>query len=200
MKTLVVAFSAALIFAAAASAGTAGGWSKAHSTDETVTVSSLGTGTGTITSTPAGIDCPTVCSASFPDYTNVILHETPDSGSTADGYSPNCQRLPPPGKTPGPVNWFGSPCRVEGDAPVKAIFNLVTTPCLVPLNRGRTVDVAKFRLELASCQPNRFGVLHYAFSRTIRKGRVLFQNPRSGTQLNHRAMVGLVVSEGRPRR
>jgi beta-lactam-binding protein with PASTA domain len=86
------------------------------------------------------------------------------------------------------------------DTPVQAIFNLVTTPCLVPLNRGRTVAEAEFRLELASCQPNRAGLFFYAFSRTVRKGRVLFQLPRSGTQLTHQAMVGLVVSKGRRRR
>jgi hypothetical protein len=205
MKTLLVALGVTLIFSATAAAGTATARSKAHSTDLTLTVSSLGTGTGTITSDPAGIDCPTVCSASFAPGTLVWLHAKPDAGSTADGSSANCPRVypsgkPPPGLPPG--YWASVHCHfvVYADTSVQAIFNLLTTPCLVPLNRGKTVANAEFRLELASCQPVRVSLFHYAFSRTIRKGRVLIQNPRSGTQLKHSATVDLVISKGRRRR
>jgi len=46
-----------------------------------------GTGSGTVTSTPAGITCGTSCSASYPSGTAVTLTTTPATGSTFDGWS-----------------------------------------------------------------------------------------------------------------
>ena len=45
-----------------------------------------GTGTGKVTSSPAGIDCGANCSASFASGASVTLNATPDSGSTFDGW------------------------------------------------------------------------------------------------------------------
>jgi phospholipase C len=50
-------------------------------------------GSGTVTSAPAGIDCPTTCSASFNDGTNVTLSATPAAGSTFSGFSGACTGL-----------------------------------------------------------------------------------------------------------
>ena len=55
-----------------------------------VTVTEQGTGTGTVTSTPAGINCPTTCSASFAPNTPVTLNETPGAGDTFAGWSGAC--------------------------------------------------------------------------------------------------------------
>ncbi len=44
-------------------------------------------GTGTVTSTPAGINCGTTCTALFPQATQVSLNAIPDSGSTFVGWS-----------------------------------------------------------------------------------------------------------------
>jgi hypothetical protein len=198
MRTLLVALGVTLVFSAAAAAGTATGRSRMHPGDEKLTVSRLGTGPGTVTSNPAGIDCPTVCSAQFAPGTPVFLHPKSDSRSTFDGFSWNCPQVYPPQKLSPPPGLFPE-CSIflEADASVRVIFNLVTTPCLVPQNRGRTPANAAFRLELASCHPYRANVFHYAFSRTIRKGLVLFQKPRSGTRLAHGARVDLVISKGR---
>ncbi len=46
-----------------------------------VTVQYGGDGSGTVTSVPAGIDCPRVCSAVFALGTNVVLTSIPDAGS-----------------------------------------------------------------------------------------------------------------------
>lgn len=201
MKTLFVALGVALVFSAVAPAGTATSRSKAHPGDQKLTVSILGTGAGKVTSSPAGIDCPTVCSASFSIGTEVFLRPKPDSTSTFDGFSGNCPQLYPPGKIPVPPGVFPE-CHIFAfaDASVRVIFNLKTTPCLVPRNRGRTVADAEFRLGLAGCQPYRLLLDKHVFSRTIRKGLVLFQKPRSGTQLKHDARVVLVISKGRRRR
>ena len=55
-----------------------------------LTVTLAGTGTGTVTSSTGGINCGTVCSASFAPNTVVTLTETPASGSTFAGWSGAC--------------------------------------------------------------------------------------------------------------
>ncbi|MDY7093589.1 MAG: Ig-like domain-containing protein [Acidobacteriota bacterium] len=53
-----------------------------------LTVSKTGLGTGTVTSSPAGIDCGATCSATFPGGTgSVTLTATPDAGSVFGGFS-----------------------------------------------------------------------------------------------------------------
>jgi hypothetical protein len=52
-----------------------------------VTVTRPGNGFGTVTSNPAGIDCGTTCTASYPPGTLVILDAVPAVGSTFTGWS-----------------------------------------------------------------------------------------------------------------
>jgi hypothetical protein len=52
-----------------------------------LTVAKAGTGSGKVTSSPAGIDCGAACSADFNSGTVVALTATPVSGSTFDGWS-----------------------------------------------------------------------------------------------------------------
>ncbi len=53
----------------------------------TLAVIRAGTGSGTVTSAPAGINCGTGCSASYPSGTAVTLSATPAAGSTFAGWS-----------------------------------------------------------------------------------------------------------------
>jgi len=53
----------------------------------TLTVSTSGTGSGSVTSSPAGIDCGATCSAAFANGTSVTLTASADSGSTFSGWS-----------------------------------------------------------------------------------------------------------------
>ncbi len=57
-----------------------------------LTVTKVGTGSGTVTSDPAGINCGATCAAGFSDGTVVTLTATPDAGSKFDGWSgdPDC--------------------------------------------------------------------------------------------------------------
>lgn len=80
-----------------------------------LTVSRAGTGSGRVTSSPAGIDCGSTCSAFFPDETTVALTPVADPGSAFVGWN----------------GWgcYGteSPCQVEiwgGNEYVTAHFDL----------------------------------------------------------------------------
>jgi Zn-dependent metalloprotease len=54
---------------------------------QTLTVSKAGTGTGTVSSSPAGINCGSTCSTSFDYNTVVTLSASADAGSTFTGWS-----------------------------------------------------------------------------------------------------------------
>jgi phospholipase C len=51
---------------------------------------SIAEGTGTVTSSPEGINCPTVCSASFPQNAQVTLSETPGTNNIFGGWGGAC--------------------------------------------------------------------------------------------------------------
>jgi len=77
----------------------------------TLTVMEAGTGTGTVSSNPAGIACPTTtCSASFESGTQVVLTATPTGGSTFGSFSANCTPANPQTNPPScTVTMTGSP-------------------------------------------------------------------------------------------
>ena len=52
----------------------------------TLTVSAAGTGTGSVTSDPPGINCPGICSGAFSASTNVVLTEVPGTSSSFTGW------------------------------------------------------------------------------------------------------------------
>lgn len=56
----------------------------------TLSVTKNGTGQGTVTSSPAGIDCGTDCSETYTAPTSLTLTATPTSGSTFSGWSGAC--------------------------------------------------------------------------------------------------------------
>ena len=56
----------------------------------TYTVKVVVSGSGTVTSNPAGINCGTVCSAVFPTSTSVTLMAAPAAGYAYGGGSSSC--------------------------------------------------------------------------------------------------------------
>jgi hypothetical protein len=61
-----------------------------ESSTAALTVNLGGTGSGLVTSSPAGINCPTTCMASFATGTAILLTATPGSGSSFGGWSSGC--------------------------------------------------------------------------------------------------------------
>ncbi len=60
-----------------------------------LTVTRSGTGTGTVTSVPSGIDCGAVCNKSYTTSTSVTLTAQVDSGSVFSGWSGDCSGTGP---------------------------------------------------------------------------------------------------------
>src|SRR5947207_3389703 len=83
--------------------------------DVKVTVAKAGTGTGTVVSAPAGINCGAACSATLIAGNPLTLSATPASGSTFSGWNGSCAGT-------------GS-CTIVGNAPitVTATFTAIVT-------------------------------------------------------------------------
>jgi PASTA domain/Divergent InlB B-repeat domain len=64
-------------------------------TPKTLTLQKAGTGTGTVTSSPAGIACGSSCSYPFDHGTSVTLTASSGTGSTFEGWSGACSGLGP---------------------------------------------------------------------------------------------------------
>ena len=82
-----------VIIANSLSAGAAGSYNVAlqcATPNVTLTVVKAGTGQGTVTSSPSGINCGSTCTASYASGTTVTLTATPSSGSTFSGWSGAC--------------------------------------------------------------------------------------------------------------
>jgi hypothetical protein len=149
----------------------------------TLSVAKKGTGSGTVSSIPAGIDCGPTCSASFDAGSSLKLTATPAKGSRFSG-------------------WSGGGCSGTGrcrpntgisEQTVEATFTLLPK-CLVPKVKGKPLKAAEHMIRTHNCSVGR---IEHASSRTIKKGRVISQRPNHGRRLKHGAKVSLVISKGR---
>jgi serine protease len=91
----------------------------------TVTTLKGGTGTGSVMSTPGGIDCGGTCIAQFKQGTTVNLFHSAGSGSMFAGWSGGCSGT--------------GPCVASSDLTVTAIFNILPPPTFtVTVNKTGT--------------------------------------------------------------
>jgi hypothetical protein len=65
-------------------------WGVSVPTQATLTISQAGTGSGTVTSSPAGINCGATCAAAFTINTFVTLTASAGAGATFSGWSGDC--------------------------------------------------------------------------------------------------------------
>jgi beta-lactam-binding protein with PASTA domain len=80
---------------------------------------------------------------------------------------------------------------------VTATFGLVPHKkvfCIVPNVKRKPLSTAKRQIVAAHC---RTGRVRKAYSKTVRKGRVISQRPRAGKKLVRGSKVNLVVSRGK---
>lgn len=150
----------------------------------TLAVAVGGAGSGTITSSPAGLECPDACSLEFQSGTSVVLRAAPGSGSRLAAWTGACK-----GRSP--------TCTVALGADTTATAIFAPSPrCVVPSLKGRTLAGARRALTAAHC---RLARVTRAYSSRVRRGRVAAQRPAAGTRLPDGGGVRVVISRG-PRR
>jgi List-Bact-rpt repeat protein len=139
MRRVGVSIVAAILVACAGGAATGGA---AANVDRKLTVS-IQAGSGTVTSSPAGINCPQTCSAFFPSGTSVTLTATPATDFRFDEWksSPVCTIQPT----------VPNECRinVSSDMTVGVVFRPAATLHVFPNGNG-VVDVSPAGIDLAT--------------------------------------------------
>ncbi len=99
--------------------------------------------------------------------------------------------------------YFGERCAIDVPGTLKypvGVFggaaSITNTPavCTVPNLRGKTLPGAKRAIVRANC---RVGKIRRAYSKSVKRGRVISEKPKPGTVLPNRGKVNLVVSRGR---
>jgi hypothetical protein len=150
-----------------------------------LTVTNAGAGTGTVTSSPAGISCGSTCVATFADGTTVTLTAKATGRNRFGGWSGDCTGT--------------ATCVVTmtADHAVTATFDrkgaAPTSVCLVPRVVGMSLAKARSRIRRAHC---RLGSISRMSSRRAAKGRVLRQAVKPGRKLRAGARVNLIVGKG----
>ena len=96
----------------------------------------------------------------------------------------------------GDLNGDRKPDLVTANPDPHIVSVLLNTPgvCTVQDVKGQTMPVARRMIARAHC---RVGKIRRAYSKEIKKGRVISQKPKPGTVLPGRGKVNLVVSRGR---
>ena len=97
----------------------------------------------------------------------------------------------------GDLNGDGKPDLATANA-ANTVSVLLNTPglCTVQNVKGKTLPAAKRTIARANC---RVGKIRRAYSKTVKRGRVISQKPKPGTVLPGGGKVNLVVSRGRKR-
>jgi hypothetical protein len=149
-----------------------------------LTVGKTGAGTGTVNSSPAGINCGPTCFAQFTDGTAVTLTAIASAGSKFTGWAGDCSGL--------------GTCALTMSANHSATAAFAKVPkCVVPKVVGLRLAKARARIRKAHC---RVGKVTKRFSARKKKGRVLAQRPKPRRTLKSGAKVNLVVGKGPKKR
>ncbi len=158
-------------------------------TQRTLTVAKVGTGSGSVTSSPAGVDCGAACTHAFAHGASVTLTAQASTGSTFTGWSGGCSGT--------------GPCTLTMDADRAATATFTANPstssppppkrCVVPNVKRKTLTAAKRAIRAAHCAVGR---ITKAYSRA-RIGTVISQKPAPRTRRSSGSKVSLVLSKGK---
>jgi hypothetical protein len=142
-----------------------------------LSVAKAGSGQGTVTSTPAGINCGALCSATFNNGVLVTLTATPASGSSFSGWSgAGCSGT--------------ATCAVAMSAAqsVTATFAAIPPHCVVPNVTGKKLKAAKKKIRAAHCKVGHVGKKKGV---TVKSGKVVKQSPKRGKVLRAGSKVNV---------
>ncbi len=148
---------------------------------EMLAVSTAGGGAGTVTSSPAGIECGTGCSHAYDYGSSVTLTASAAKGSSFGGWAGACTAT--------------ASCVVKMTTAQSVTASFVKD-CVVPKLKGKRLKAAKRAIKTHEC---RVGRIRHAFSTKVKKGRVISQKPKPHKLLTRGARVKLVVSRGKKR-
>ena len=148
---------------------------------QTLTAHKSGTGSGRMTSSPAGISCPKTCTHKFTFGSTVTLRAKASKGSSFTGWSGAC-------------SGHKSTCKVTPNAALSVTATFTLENCVVPNVEGKTLSAARRALDAHFCRAGKIG---HAFSHKVSAGRVISEKPKPGNHLKHNGKVGLTVSKGR---
>jgi PASTA domain-containing protein/List-Bact-rpt repeat protein len=149
--------------------------------DKTLTLTTAGSGTGTVTSSPAGISCGSTCTHAFEHGTAVTLTAAASARSEFAGWSGDCSGT------------GACTLTMSADRAVTATFDVL---CVVPNVKGKKLPAAKRAITKANCS---LGKVTRTFSKSVKKGRVISQGPKPGKALTAGSKVELKVSKGKKR-
>lgn len=147
-----------------------------------LSVTKKGSGVGTVTSSPAGIDCGSDCSVRFANSSSVTLSVAPKKGSVFTGWGGDCSGMQ-------------RTCTLALSSDRSVTAGLLA--CLVPQVKRKPVAKARHAIKAAHCA---VGKVTKAFSARIARGRVISQKPKAGARRSVGAKVSLVISKGTKRR
>ena len=145
-----------------------------------VKVRKAGNGSGKVTSSPKGLNCPHKCSHGFAFGTTLTLKARAAKGSAFAGWSGPC------------TGRARCKLKVTGHLAVTAKFTAKN--CVVPNVKGKSLSAARKALQAHSCSVGRVA---HAHSNTVPAGSVISESPQAGTRLRHNAKVRLTVSSGK---
>jgi hypothetical protein len=146
---------------------------------ETLIVSKTGDGKGAVTSSPPGIDCGAGCSHAYDYGTSVALSPHAARGSSFDGWAGACT---------------GKRSCVVAMTDAAHLYASFVKDCVVPNVKGKTLKAARRALRAHDCAA---GTIKRAFSKRVKKGRVISQKPKPRKRLRHGAKVKLTISKGK---
>jgi hypothetical protein len=149
-------------------------------------VTKAGSADGTVTSSPAGINCGSTCVATFASGTTVTLTATPTGKARFAGWSGDCS-----GKSSCVLS-------MTADHAVTATFarrgaQQPQAACTVPKVLGMSLAKARRTLTRAHCG---VGAISRKFSTRAKSGKVVAQGPRRGLKLRNGARVNLAIGRG----
>jgi hypothetical protein len=154
----------------------------------TLTVSN-GAGSGSLSSSPAGISCGTTCSHAYAPGTPLTLTATSSVGSPLAGWS-GCKA----------VDTVTCATTIDSDTTV-TLASIESTQtrqpkrCQVPDLKGKRLAEADSILRTQACA---VGAIERVVSGEIHGVQVISQSPQPGTRLKHGAKVDIVVASAGP--